>query len=228
MSDLSVPTLPARAVYVYEAPVRLWHWINATTIVALAVTGYLIGSPLPSVTGEASEHYLMGTVRFIHFAAAYIFAIAFMVRVYWAIVGNGYARELFIVPVWRAEWWDDLKKSVRWYLLLDDKDVPHAGHNPAAQLAMFGLFVVGAIFMILTGFALYSEGLGRGSWADLLFGWVIACMGQSQDVHTWHHLAMWWILVFVVMHVYIAFREDVMSRQSSVSTMISGWRTFRD
>jgi len=39
---------------------------------------------------------------------------------------------------------------------------------------------------------------------------------------------MWWILVFVVMHVYIAFREDVMSRQSSVSTMISGWRTFRD
>ena len=32
--------------YVYEAPVRLWHWINAACILVLAVTGYLIGSPL--------------------------------------------------------------------------------------------------------------------------------------------------------------------------------------
>jgi Ni/Fe-hydrogenase 1 B-type cytochrome subunit len=29
-------------------------------------------------------------------------------------------------------------------------------------------------------------------------------------------------------HVYAAFREDIMSRQSILSTMISGWRTFKD
>ncbi len=33
-------------VYVYEAPVRLWHWVNALAILVLMVTGYLIGSPL--------------------------------------------------------------------------------------------------------------------------------------------------------------------------------------
>ena len=34
--------------------VRAWHWINALAIVVLAVTGYFIGSPLPSMPGEAS------------------------------------------------------------------------------------------------------------------------------------------------------------------------------
>ena len=40
-------------VYVYEAPVRVCHWVNAASIVVLMVTGYLIASPLPSVGGEA-------------------------------------------------------------------------------------------------------------------------------------------------------------------------------
>ncbi len=35
-------------VYVYEAPVRLWHWINMLAILVLAITGYLIGNPLPT------------------------------------------------------------------------------------------------------------------------------------------------------------------------------------
>ena len=40
-------------VYVYEAPVRICHWVNAISIIALMLTGYFIGSPLPSVTVEA-------------------------------------------------------------------------------------------------------------------------------------------------------------------------------
>ena len=74
-------TAAGNTVYVYEAPVRLWHWLNALSIVVLAITGYLIASPLPSVAGEASEHYLMGYIRFTHFAAAYIFAVGFLARI---------------------------------------------------------------------------------------------------------------------------------------------------
>ena len=36
-----------RPLYVYEAPVRVWHWIHATCIFCLIVTGYLIANPLP-------------------------------------------------------------------------------------------------------------------------------------------------------------------------------------
>ncbi|ENL9981891.1 Ni/Fe-hydrogenase, b-type cytochrome subunit, partial [Salmonella enterica] len=38
---------------------------------------------------------------------------------------------------------------------------------------------------------------------------------------------MWFIIAFVIAHVYTAIREDIMSRQSVISVMISGWRWFR-
>jgi Ni/Fe-hydrogenase 1 B-type cytochrome subunit len=93
---------------------------------------------------------------------------------------------------------------------------------------MFVGFLLTSVFMIVTGFALYGEGLGVGSWADKLFGWVIPLFGQSQDVHTWHHLGLWVMVCFVVLHVYAVIREDIMGRQSIVSTMVSGHRTFKD
>jgi Ni/Fe-hydrogenase 1 B-type cytochrome subunit len=41
-------------------------------------------------------------------------------------------------------------------------------------------------------------------------------------------MGMWAMIIFVVLHVYAAIREDIMGRQSIVSTMISGSRTFKD
>ena len=93
---------------------------------------------------------------------------------------------------------------------------------------MFSGFLALMIFMIVTGFALYSEGSQAGSWQDKLFGWVIPLFGQSQDVHSWHRLGMWAMIMFITLHVYAAIREDIMGRQSIVSTMISGRRTFKD
>ena len=70
-----------QTVYVYEAPVRLWHWVNALAIVVLAVTGYLIASPLQSTQGEASANFQMGYIRFTHFAAGKVMATANRTRV---------------------------------------------------------------------------------------------------------------------------------------------------
>ncbi|MBU2966399.1 Ni/Fe-hydrogenase, b-type cytochrome subunit [Amphritea sp. 2_MG-2023] len=216
------------AVYVYEAPLRLWHWITVLSIIVLCITGYFIGSPLPTMPGEASDHFLMGYIRFAHFAAGYVVAVGFLGRIYWAFVGNSHSRELFLVPFFNKKWWLEVLYEVRWYLFLEKTPKKYIGHNPLGQLSMFCFFVIGITFMIITGFALYAEGLGRGSWADTLFGWVIPLMGQSQDAHTWHHLGMWYLVIFIMMHVYVAIREDIMSRQSLISTMIGGWRMFKD
>lgn len=218
-----------KAVYVYEAPLRLWHWINALAITVLAITGYLIANPLPTMPGEASDHYVMGTIRFLHFSAAYIFAIGFLGRIYWAFVGNHHARQIFILPITNASWWAEIVHEIKWYLFLVKEPKKYVGHNPLAQLMMFLFFTVGAVYMICTGFALYGEGLGIDSWAYALFGWVISAVGgNSQQVHSWHHMGLWVTLIFVIVHVYAAIREDIMSRQSLISTMVSGWRMFKD
>ena len=217
------------AVYVYEAPLRLWHWVNALAIVVLALTGYFIASPLPTLPGEASDHFLMGYIRFTHFSAGYILAVGFLGRIYWAFVGNSHARQLFLPPVFSATYWEGVLHEIKWYAFLAREPRKYTGHNPLAVLVMHVMLVWGVVFMIVTGFALYGEGEGMASWQYAGFSsWVIPLFGQSQDVHTWHHLIMWWLVCFAIIHVYAAVREDIMSRQSLISSMVSGWRTFKD
>ncbi|MER5173408.1 Ni/Fe-hydrogenase, b-type cytochrome subunit [Thioclava kandeliae] len=217
------------SVYVYEAPVRLWHWVNAACITILCVTGYFIGAPLPSMQiGEATEQFVMGYIRFAHFAAAMIVTVGFFGRIYWAMVGNHHAKQMFYVPVCNLHFWKEVLFELRWYLFIEKKPKKYVGHNPLAQLAMFSFITIGLTFMLVTGWALYAEGAGQGSLPDTLMGWVLGIVQNSQRLHTLHHLGMWAIIIFMIIHIYVAIREDIMSRQSMVSTMISGHRTFKD
>jgi len=217
-----------KAVYVFEAPVRLWHWLHTFSFLTLAVTGYLIAHPLPSPMGEPSDHFLMGNLRLIHFIAAYVFAIGFALRIYWAFVGNKYSREIFYLPIWKVEWWKELLFEIKFYLFLT-RDKDHTvGHNPLAQTAMFFMNTLFTFFMIGTGFALYGQGLGDGSWADRVFGWILPLLGGAQAARNWHFMGMWIMLTFAIVHMYMAARADIMGRKSSVSAIIGGWRLFRD
>ena len=229
VSQSTETTTPAEKVYVYEAPVRLWHWVNALCIIVLCVTGYLIATPPPSVPGEASDSFLFGNIRMVHFAAGQIMAIAFLARIYWAFVGNHHSRQIFLLPVWSKKWWGEVWHEIKWYAFIEREPKKYIGHNPMAQLAMFFLLVVPLVLQILTGFALYAEGQGTTTWWFAAFGWVFGMFGNNSfAVHTYHHLFMWVIIVFSIVHIYAAVREDIMSRQSLISTMVSGWRYFKD
>ncbi len=216
------------AVYVFELPVRAWHVTHALSIVVLAVTGYLITHPLPSPDGEASEHFLMGNLRMIHLIAAYVFTIGFAVRLYWAIVGNKFSRELFVLPVWNKAWWQDLIAEVQYYLFIRRDAPPVLGHNALAQAAMWFFNVILGLFMIATGFALHGQALGLGSWADVGFGWIIPLLGGSQSVRMWHLLGMWLFIVFSIIHIYMAWRAEIMGPQTSIKTIVDGWRVPRN
>jgi len=157
-----------------------------------------------------------------------VLAVGLLGRAYWAIVGNAHARELFWVPIFQRAYWRELATMMKWYGFAIGRPSRYVGHNPMARLAMFSGFLFVCVLMIVTGFAMYGEGAQAGSWASRVFGWVIPLFGQSQDVHTWHHLGMWGLLIFAFVHVYAAIREDIMGRQSIVSTMVSGHRTFKD
>ena len=49
-------------------------------------------------SGEASAHFLMGWVRFLHFAAAGVLVATAIVRVYWLFAGNKFERLARAVP----------------------------------------------------------------------------------------------------------------------------------
>ncbi len=215
------------AVYVWEAPVRLWHWVMMLAMFVLIGTGFLIGVPPPPVGGEASGNFWFGYIRFAHFAAGYIFAVFFVLRVYWAIVGNKYAREIFLVPltIFTPTFWKGFFNDVLFYLYLKKEPGSYEGHNPMAALAMFFMYVLGAVWMILSGFALYGEGTGMGTWQHTWFtAWLQPLVGDSQQLHTYHRLGMWYLIIFSMVHMYMVVRQDVFTKETIISTMINGWR----
>jgi Ni/Fe-hydrogenase 1 B-type cytochrome subunit len=215
------------AVYVWEAPVRLWHWVMMFAMFVLVGTGFLIGVPPPAVGGEASDNFWFGYIRFLHFSAGYVFAVFFVLRVYWALVGNKYAREIFIVPLsmFTAKFWKGLFSDVAFYLYLKKDPGSYEGHNPLAALAMFFMYLLGAVWMILSGLALYGEGAGMASWQFRFFtSWLQPLVGDSQQLHTFHRLGMWYLIIFSMVHMYMVVRQDVFTRETIISTMINGWR----
>ena len=66
-------------VYVYETPVRIWHWVMMIAMIVLVATGYLIGSPWSGPSREATFTYFFGNIRLIHFLAGAVFVVAFVV-----------------------------------------------------------------------------------------------------------------------------------------------------
>lgn len=215
------------AVYVWEAPVRLWHWVMMFAMFVLIGTGFLIGVPPPTVGGEAYDTFWFGYIRFAHFAAGYIFAVFLVLRVYWAIVGNKYAREIFIVPfsLLTAKFWKGLISDVLFYLYLKKEPGSYEGHNPLAAVAMFFMYLLGSVWMILSGFALYGEGAGMGSWQHTWFtSWLQPLVGDSQQLHTYHRLGMWYLIIFSMAHMYMVVRQDIFTKETIISTMVNGWR----
>jgi Ni/Fe-hydrogenase 1 B-type cytochrome subunit len=161
---------PLEPVYVYPAPVRVWHWVMIVCMAVLAPTGYLIGSPPPAIGGEATHSFFFGWIRTAHFIAAYIFIAAFLVRIYWAVVGNHHSRAIFLPPLWSWNFWKGLLDDVLDYTFLSKKENRWVGHNPLALFAMFFMYVLGTIVIILTGLGLYAQGYGWGSTYMNWFG----------------------------------------------------------
>ncbi|HDH12146.1 MAG TPA: Ni/Fe-hydrogenase, b-type cytochrome subunit, partial [Nitrospirae bacterium] len=60
-----------KRVYVWEFPVRWSHWILASSIAVMSITGYYIGNPF--IPAASSNQYLMGWMRMIHLVAAAFF-----------------------------------------------------------------------------------------------------------------------------------------------------------
>jgi Ni/Fe-hydrogenase 1 B-type cytochrome subunit len=210
-------------VYVWELPVRVFHWFNALCIVILGGTGYLIGRPIAfQSASEASFGYWFGTLRFIHFATAYLLIFNFLFRIYWGFVGNRYAAWHNYMPL-RREQWKEIMRVLRVDIMLGKAEPPleSAGHNSLAGLIYLLLFLV-FLAQVATGFALYSA--MSESWMGRLFAWVIPLFGSDLAVRQWHHLLMWFFPVFIIIHVYLVAYHDYVEGRGILSSMVGGWK----
>jgi Ni/Fe-hydrogenase 1 B-type cytochrome subunit len=225
---LSPEAVLDRRIYVFELPVRLYHWILFFTMIVLVTTGLWMQWASPSTFGPTYQKFWYGTLREIHVATGYILTAATVVRIYWAFVGNVWSRQIFTLPIFRLSFWAAMFAVIKEYSFLD-RSPPRKwiGHNPLSQVSMLGYMVI-LLFTLLTGLMLVGINHGADHWASVLFGWLVPAFGTAADVIAWHALAMWLNIAFITVHIYMVVREDVMSRQSITETMIHGWRMYKD
>jgi len=212
-----------RREYVWQLPVRITHWVNAACLIVLFLTGLYIWHPLLAPNGEAYSNFVMGRVRQIHFTAAMIFTVSFLVRIYWFWMGNPYSRSGFPY-VWRPEWWKDLFRQATDYLRLERGHV-HLGHNSLGGVAYTTFVILLGWCQIFTGMAMYSES-NPGGFLNRLFGWVLWLLGGSFQTRMWHHLFAWGFVVFAILHVYIILYDSAQYGNGLIASIVSGYKFY--
>lgn len=214
-----------RWIYLWGWPIRATHWTAVAAFIALIVTGFYIGRPYFVTGGEASEHYMMGTVRLVHFVAAGVLVACGIIRVYWLFGGNLFERWRALFPV-RGRDWINLWKQLKYYLMIHPERAPHyLGHNPLQQLSYTFLYAV-VVVQIVTGFALYAQSAPGGAWYTLI-GWVVPLFGGMQIVRFVHHILTWVFLIFIPIHIYLAIRAELLEHTGTISSIVSGGRFVR-
>jgi len=218
-----------KRVFVWEAPVRLSHWINVLSILTLIGTGILIGNPPAFMSGaEATNQYWFGTNRFIHFLTAYIFTFNMVYRIFWSFMGNKYASWKQFFP-YNKKGLKNTLYVLKEHIFLQNEKVYNfrnnfIGHNPVASISYSLLFIL-MIIQVLTGFGLYAD---NATWFfPKLFGWVIPLVGGDATARFIHHLATWGFVIFTVIHVYLAMWHDWLEGRGEISSMFGGYKFIR-
>jgi Ni/Fe-hydrogenase 1 B-type cytochrome subunit len=210
---------------VWELPIRITHWMTASSITVLFATGFFITYPVSSSTGEPFRHFLMGRFREVHFAAGYVLLASFLLRGYWFFAGNKYARS-GVPLMWRKSWWSNFFGQIKEYMGKVRGPVT-LGHNSLAGSSYF--LIVGGVGLaqIATGFALYGQTNPGGFW-DSIFGWVIPLFGGPYRTQVWHHMFAWAFLIFTILHLYIVLFDSVRYKDGLISSMFSGDKFYED
>jgi len=215
-----------KRVYVWELPVRIFHWINVFSVTILAITGLIISNP-PAIlsNAEASDSYWFGIVRFIHFATAYIFFFNMILRIYWSFVGNKFSRWKSFWPFNKKMWLNFLHVIKVDIFLWNEKDpnikALSVGHNSVAGFSYAILFLL-ALVQVFTGFGLYAS--MSSWWLPKLFDWVVPLLGGDFITRTIHHISTWIFILFTLIHVYLVFYHNWLEGRGEVSSMFGGYK----
>ena len=200
--------------YCWGILLRLFHWSFALSIVALAVTGFYIHYPWTNTMIEGETSFPVGTMRYIHFVAGFVFTGAVLARLYLLFFGNRQERFWDFLPVTPKNI-RNLLCTAGFYMYCPVKHEHRLGHNVLAGTIYVVTFIL-ALLQLLGGFyLLYPESAAWQKWGFLV-------LGPQQQARLIHYLIMWYFIIFAFIHVYIVIWNDIKTKEGLISSIFNG------
>ncbi|MEG6585854.1 Ni/Fe-hydrogenase, b-type cytochrome subunit [Dendrosporobacter sp. 1207_IL3150] len=215
-----------RAYYVFSPAIRIFHWIMVLAIFVLFFTGLYIGDPFfigtqgTEATFAITNIFSMEMMRYVHFIFAYLLTVSLILRIYGFIINKG---DRLLPHFWTRRYWFGLVDTTLHYLFLRDQHTPYLRNSLARTGYLFVYIMI--LLEIVTGFAMYVM-INPNSFAAKVFGPFNHLFINEYNVHIIHHYAAWGIMLFVIVHIYMASRADFMEKGGEVSGMISGVKFY--
>ena len=214
--------------YLFQPGLRIWHWFQFIAILVLFFTGLYIGNPffigsILEPTDAYGRALNMDMVRMVHFMAGYILLFLFIYRLFLMFTKKSHFW-LIIPKFWRGWFWKGIFDVLLFYTFIKKRHMPLI-RNPLARSAYFFVLLL-ILFEIWTGFAMYGLSDPDGFWGRTVSGWTLSLFGSEYELHFWHHVVAWIIAIFVIVHVYMVFFNDFISKEGELSSMTAGTKFF--
>ena len=201
---------------------RWQHWIRALSIVILTVTGFYISYPFISpIPNSEPTNFMQGLFRSWHEIFGFVMIAVVIFKTYLFILVKEHKGEKesfkdFINPkVWIQQ--------IGYYLLISKHPHLKGTYNPLQFIAYIGFYLL-MIVLIITGLVLYVHVYHNGL-GGLLYGLMRnfeVMMGGLAMVREIHHIAMWGVILFVSVHIYMAIYNAVFGKDGSMDAIFSG------
>lgn len=209
--------------YVYSQSTRYMHWIRMIAIVILIVTGFFIAYPFVSpAAGQEPVKFLQAEMRFVHLVFGWVLIAVTIYRAYIFMFDKySYKERLSFIDFFNPMKWI---RQVKNYMLIGPHPHKTGMYNPLQLMAYLGV-TVAVIIISVTGcilyFNVYHEGLGAIMYE--LFKPMEAWMGGLAMVRQIHHIATWFFVLFIPIHIYLATWNSARYPNGAMDTIFSGY-----
>lgn len=213
-----IPLGPTAAVYVWQYPLRLFHWGLVLSIGVLAFTGYYIHDPF--IVGQVNHPFFMGWFRFVHETFAMIFIALFLLRLYLFFGGNRWVQWRQYVPLHAAQW-KEMWAMTKFYCFVRPAPISKIGHNAIAAFSYLGIYSL-VLAEIVTGLAMY-DWLRPTALLHPLIGWVPRLI-SFPNVRLIHFLLMFVFIAFGIFHVHLSMLISREEKRGLMDSIFIGYK----
>lgn len=220
---------------------RLIHWANVFSMIVAVATGLYIGAPYYQtfIADPAVDKYVMAWNRWGHFIVAIIFDVTSILVAYLFFFSRFEKHYLKVIP--------NKKNIIEFFevfinlVTLNRRKNFDSSHSDSFNSIFFIIFHLMLAWMLFTGLQMYVQIFPHGhssigewwptmlhiatDWTIPVSSWLIgstATGGNLMDVRISHHYTMWYIIVWVVFHIYYQVWRTVFWQEGDVAIAVGG------